>query len=101
MIIDSHCHLNMKEFTNDLDQVISNAKNNNIKGLLTISTKADEIENIKNISKKYKNIWYSIGIHPHNVSKKYSHINKTIESNINDKNFIGIGETGLDFYYQN
>ena len=53
------------------------------------------------ISKKYKNIWYSIGIHPHNVSKKYSHINKTIESNINDKNFIGIGETGLDFYYQN
>ena len=47
MIIDSHCHLNMKDFNNGLDQVIKDAKKNDVKGMLTICTEVDEINEIK------------------------------------------------------
>ena len=101
MIIDSHCHLNMKDFENDLDNIINNAKNNNIEGMLSISTKCDEFENIKLISNNYKNVWYSLGIHPHNVDTNYNKINSYIPNFLSDTNFVGIGETGLDYFYDN
>ena len=100
ILIDSHCHLNMKDFAEDLDEVVLNARKNNIGGILTICTKIEELNNIKKISSKY-NIWYSGGVHPHNVSDiELSNISK-IYDHASNPNFIGIGETGLDFYYDN
>ena len=101
MIIDSHCHLNMKDFTPDLSDIIKNAKNNDINGMLTISTKIDEFKNISNIAKSNKNIWYSLGIHPHNVDNNYKDLEGAITEFKSDKKFIGIGETGLDYFYEN
>ena len=101
MIIDSHCHLNMKDFNPDLSDIIKNAKNNNINGMLTISTKIEEFKNISNIAKNNKNIWYSLGIHPHNVNNNYKDLQGAIAEFKSDKKFIGIGETGLDYFYEN
>ena len=101
MIIDSHCHLNMKEFNDDLDLVINKAYQKNISGMLTISTKTEEVNSVIEISNKYNNIWYSIGIHPHNVNKDFKNINEKMNNNIKNSKFIGIGETGLDYYYEN
>ena len=101
MIIDSHCHLNMKDFTPDLSDIIKNAKNNDINGMLTISTKIEEFKNISNIAKNNKNIWYSLGIHPHNVNNNYKDLQSAIAEFKSDKKFIGIGETGLDYFYEN
>ncbi len=98
MIIDSHCHLNMKDFTPDLSDIIKNAKNNDINGMLTISTKIEEFKNISNIAKNNKNIWYSLGIHPHNVNNNYKDLQSAIAEFKSDKKFIGIGETGLDYF---
>ena len=101
MIIDSHCHLNMKDFNGDLTEVIVNAKRNSISGMLTISTKIDEFKNISNIAKNNQNIWYSLGIHPHNVDESINNIENIVENYKQDKKFIGIGETGLDYFYKN
>lgn len=101
MIIDSHCHLNMKDFSHDLPNIIENAKNHNINGMLTISTKIEEFKNISNIAKKNRNIWYSLGIHPHNVNDNFIKLNEAVNSFKQDKKFIGIGETGLDYFYEN
>ena len=101
MIIDSHCHLNMKDFIPDLSDIIRNANNNNINGMLTISTKIEEFKNISNIAKNNKNIWYSLGIHPHNVNNNYKDLKGAIAKFKSDKKFIGIGETGLDYFYEN
>ena len=101
MIIDSHCHLNMKDFNADLTKVIGNAKRNSISGMLTISTKIDEFKNISNIAKNNQNIWYSLGIHPHNVDESMNNIENIVENYKQDKKFIGIGETGLDYFYKN
>ena len=78
MIIDSHCHLNMKDFTHDLSDIIKNAKNNDINGMLTISTKIEEFKNVSSIAKNNKNIWYSLGIHPHNVNNNYKDLKGAI-----------------------
>ena len=53
MIIDSHCHLNMKDFSPDLSDIIKNAKNNDINGILTISTKIEEFK-YYNYQEKYR-----------------------------------------------
>ena len=100
MITDSHCHLDYPELYDQLDSVIKRAESNQIKYLLSICTTLESFEKIKLIIKKYKNIYGTFGIHPHE-SKKYSHIDSKFILNLAQKykKVIGIGETGLDFYY--
>tara|TARA_B110000444_G_C18698193_1_gene527649 strand:- start:220 stop:996 length:777 start_codon:yes stop_codon:yes gene_type:complete len=101
MIIDSHCHLEYEPIISNLKEVVDRATKNNVKYLLSISTTDASYENILNIVKNYKNIYGTYGIHPHEV-KNYefltsNHIIK--KASLNNK-IIGIGETGLDFYYE-
>lgn len=101
MLIDSHCHLNMPEFSDDLEKILNNANKNQIDGLLTICTELEELSELKNLSYKYKNIWYSGGVHPNNVKNFYSKELEKILNFSHDSNFIAIGETGLDYFYDN
>ncbi len=100
MIIDSHCHLDYPVLYDDLDKVVTRALSNNVKLLLSICTNLESFEKIKKIVKKYENIYGTFGIHPHE-SKKYININSKFISDVKKKNkkIIGVGETGLDFYY--
>ena len=75
MIIDSHCHLDSPNLFNQLDDVLKRAKLNKIKYLLTISTTLDSFEKIKLIVNKYKNIYGTLGIHPHE-SEKYKNVER-------------------------
>ena len=99
-IIDSHCHLDFKEFNEDFRQVLDRAKNNSIIGMQTICTKVSEFENILSIANNEKNIWCSIGTHPHNTEHDIVTSEQLFNMSQNDK-VIGIGETGLDYYYEN
>ena len=100
-MIDSHCHLDHEPLLSDLINVIKRSKDVGIKKLLTISTSYESFDRIKNIIQEDEMIYGTIGIHPHETT-----LNK-INSDIIIKNFtdnpkiIGIGETGLDFYYEN
>jgi TatD DNase family protein len=100
MIIDSHCHLDYQPLFNNLKNVIERANNNGVKYFLTISTTDQSFKNILNILKNYNNIFGSYGIHPHEA-KNYEDlkVEKIIENLSLNKNLIGVGETGLDFYY--
>jgi len=100
MIIDSHCHLDYPILFNNLDDVVMRAVNNDVKYLLTICTTLESYEKIKFIVKKYKNIYGTFGIHPHET-EKFQHVDKNFILDLK-KSFnkiIGIGETGLDYYY--
>ncbi len=100
-MIDSHCHLDHEPLLSDLSNIIKRSKNVGIKKLLTISTSLESFERIKDIIKIDEIIYGTIGIHPHETNQNL------ISSQIIVKNFkenskvIGIGETGLDFYYNN
>ena len=100
MIVDSHCHLDYPELFNDLDLVLKRAEFNKVKHMLTICTTLKSFNKIEQIVKKYKNIFGSFGIHPHET-KSHSSINSDfiIKKINNNKKIIGVGETGLDFYY--
>ena len=98
-MIDSHCHLDHEPLLNNLDQIIKRSKDVGIEKLLTICTTLKSFEKIKRLVKKDTIIFGTYGIHPHEAknNKVTSElIVKEVKSN--DK-IIGIGETGLDFYY--
>jgi len=100
MIIDSHCHLDNPNLYEKLNELINRAKSNQIEYLLTISTTVDSFKKIKLIVNKYKNVYGTLGIHPHE-SKNFTKIDSNFLKNLqkNSKKIIGIGETGLDYYY--
>ena len=100
MIIDSHCHLDYSNLYDQLDDVVKRAEYNQVKYMLTICTTLESFEKIKLIVEKYKNIYGTFGIHPHET-KKYTYIDSKFIYNIKRKynKIVGIGETGLDFYY--
>ena len=100
MIVDSHCHLDYPNLYDQLDDVVKRADYNQVKYLLTICTTLESFEKIKLIVKKYKNIYGTFGIHPHEA-KNYTNIDSRFIYELKNKykKIIGIGETGLDFYY--
>ena len=101
MIIDTHCHLDFKEFKEDFNNVLLKAKNNDVLGMQTICTKIDEFPKIINIAENHSNIWCSIGTHPHNADLEMNISKETIIKLCLNNKVIGIGETGLDYFYEN
>jgi len=100
-MIDSHCHLDHDPLFGDLNEVLSRAKNEGLKKLLTISTSNESFENIQKILDIDEIIYGTYGIHPHET-KNYKVTKNDIIKNISKHpKLIGIGETGLDFYYNN
>ena len=100
MIIDSHCHLNYEPMALSLKETIDRANKDGVKYLLTISTEDKSYNKILNIISKNKCVFGSYGIHPHEAKNhrliKSEDIIKKTRLN---KKIIGIGESGLDFYY--
>ena len=100
-MIDSHCHLDHEPLYSDLSNVIQRSKDIGIEKLLTISTSFESFSKIKELIKKDEIIYGTIGIHPHESSTNII-TSKEIIDNLNGySKIIGIGETGLDFYYNN
>mgnify|MGYP001292852648 CR=1 FL=1 len=100
-MIDSHCHLDREPLINNFNDIIKRAKDVGIEKILTICTTKKNFENIEELIQKDKIIYGTFGIHPHETS--HNQINKLQIINNVKKNpkIIGVGETGLDFYYNN
>ena len=98
-MIDSHCHLDHEPLYNNLDEVLKRSKNVGIEKLLTICTTLDSFVKIKKLVDKDDIIFGTYGIHPHEA-KNDKITSELIVKEINqNKKIIGIGETGLDFFY--
>jgi len=94
-MIDTHSHI-YKEYYNNIEQIIKNMNDNII---IVSGTNHENNKEILELSKKYNNIYVTLGIHPEEVNNyNQSHLNY-IEEHINDKKVVGIGEIGLDYYY--
>mgnify|MGYP000540642074 FL=1 len=100
-MIDSHCHLDHEPLLSDLSNVIKRSKEVGIKKLLTISTSYESFDRIKNIIQKDEMIYGTIGIHPHETTKNKITSDIIVKNITENEKIIGIGETGLDFYYNN
>ena len=98
-MIDSHCHLDHEPLFKKISEVLKRSKESGIKKLLTICTTIVGFNNIINILKIDPIIYGTFGIHPHEAETNIVN-KKNIIDNINlNSRLIGVGETGLDFFY--
>ncbi len=107
MWIDSHCHLNhakLKQIGTP-DDVVKNAHAEGIDGMLTICCRiSDEFPEVLATAKQFQNVWCTIGTHPHDASKPGEIAvtqNELVKLAQSDPKIIGIGESGLDYFYNN
>ena len=100
-MIDSHCHLDHEPLLSNLDDVIKRSKEVGINKILTICTTISSFEKIKEIVKVDDMIYGTYGIHPHETKDNKVTVDLIVKEIKNNKKIIGVGETGLDFYYNN
>ena len=100
-MIDSHCHLDHEPIYSNIKDVIVRCKNVGLKKILSISTSHSSYNNILDLIKIDPIIYGSIGIHPHETSKEIMKKDFIIDQFKKNNKIIGVGETGLDFFYEN
>jgi len=98
-IIDTHCHLDMEEFNNDIDDVIERSAKAGIRAIVMASTKAKDFDRQKTLSYKYEILYYLVGIHPHDAKTRDAGVYDNAISHLKNRKCKGIGEIGLDYYY--
>ncbi|MBV9202336.1 MAG: TatD family hydrolase [Alphaproteobacteria bacterium] len=99
MLADSHCHLDFPDFAAERDAVIDRARAAGVTTMLTICTRLDEFEGVREIAEAYDRIWCSIGAHPHEAADHARLRSDQLIVLAEHPKVVGIGETGLDFHY--
>jgi TatD DNase family protein len=99
MLVDSHCHLNYPELA-DTAAVIARAREAGVGLMQTISTKRSDFAEVKLLAERHPEIYCSIGIHPHEAEPHEDISEEELLREADHRRVIGIGETGLDYYYE-
>ncbi|MFV0643379.1 MAG: TatD family hydrolase [Sphingomonadaceae bacterium] len=98
-LIDSHCHLEYPGLVEDRDAVLVRARKAGIAGFLNISTRRNEWDQVVGTAERENDVWASIGIHPHEADSHAGLSHAELTDRCAHPKVIGIGETGLDYYY--
>jgi TatD DNase family protein len=99
MLIDSHCHLNYPGLVEDQQGALARARQAGVSGMLAISTRESEWEEVVAIAAREADVWASVGIHPHEADQHPDVDTAKLIAATADPKVVGIGETGLDFFY--
>jgi TatD DNase family protein len=99
MFVDSHCHLNYKGLVEEQAAVLERARAAGVTAMLNISTRASEWDDVLAVAEREPDIWASVGIHPHEADIHPDVEAETLVERARHPRVIGIGESGLDFYY--
>ncbi len=99
-LIDTHTHLYSKEFSTDIEEVIKRAEEEGVFKFYLPSVDSAEAEAMFALEKKYPDKCIAmIALHPCSVKENYKEELDTIKHLLQQRKFAGIGETGLDFYW--
>jgi TatD DNase family protein len=99
MLVDSHCHLNYPGLREDVPGVLGRARAAGVGGFLGISTRRAEWDEVVAQADAEPDIWATVGIHPHEADLHPDTDAATLIDATRHARVIGIGETGLDYYY--
>lgn len=104
MIVDSHCHLDYDVFQDDFEGMLQNAHAHDVAYMMTIGVSLEKMPNVIAAAEKSPRIFATAGIHPHEADKlsdtEESHIYQTLLDYTKHPKIVGIGETGLDYFYE-
>lgn len=102
MLIDTHCHLDADQFADDVEQIIKNAADQDVKRIVIPSISTKNFARVKEIAHSFHGGYYALGIHPFCVDdyneKDIIVLEEQVQQNLHDPKFVAIGEIGLDFY---
>lgn len=95
MIIDTHCHLDDERFRDDVDDVIKNAYEQGVKGIIIPGADIEDLSYAQELSHRYDHIFFAAGIHPYHHDQ---YDEKILRSFLSDEKCIAVGECGLDYF---
>jgi TatD DNase family protein len=98
-LVDSHCHLEYEGLAEDQQGVLARARQAGIQGFLNISTRQSEWDRVVGTAEREDDVWASIGIHPHEADQHADLGQAALLEAADHPKVVGIGETGLDYYY--
>ena len=101
MLVDSHCHLDFPDFSAELDAVVARAKAAGVGRLVTICTRVRKHAQVLAVAEKFPEIFCSVGTHPHNAHEELDIDAKALIALTKNPKVVAIGETGLDYHYDN
>ncbi len=99
MLIDSHCHLDFPDFADDLDGVLARARNAGVGLMLSIGTQLEKFPGVLAVAERYPDVYCTVGIHPHEADAAVDVDAARLLRFCDHPKVVGIGETGLDYYY--
>lgn len=104
MWVDSHCHLTYEETPENVAGVLERARAVGFGAFLSIGCRLDDIPLLEALAARYPDVFFSVGIHPHEAEEtlsvtSLSSLRATLEEKISNPKVLGMGETGLDYYY--
>ena len=100
MLVDSHCHLEYRGLVEDQAAVLLRAREAGVGAFLNISTKRSEWEQVVATANREPDVFASVGIHPHEADAHEDLGRASLFQASEDSRVIGIGETGLDYFYE-
>jgi TatD DNase family protein len=98
MLIDSHAHLEMKEFDFDREEVIKRARQAGVDFIVTVGTNLALSRKAVELAEKHENIYATVGIHPHDVAKTDKNTYEALKKLTQRQKVVAYGEIGLDFF---
>ncbi|MEA3065492.1 MAG: TatD DNase family protein [Sphingomonadales bacterium] len=99
MFADSHCHLNYKGLVEEQQAVLARARAAGVEAMLNISTRQSEWDEVIGLAEREADVWASVGIHPHEADAHPDVQTATLVERAAHPRVVGIGESGLDYYY--
>jgi len=100
MLVDSHCHLDYPELAGDLAGVLARARSAGIGAMLSIGTRLDRFAGVRAIAEAHEDVYCTVGVHPHEAVEEGQKTPERIVALARHARVVGIGETGLDYYYE-
>ncbi|MDX1400432.1 MAG: TatD family hydrolase [Kiloniellales bacterium] len=100
MLVDSHCHLDFLESDTDLAELIERANTAGVARMVTISTKLSTFPHVRQIAEKFECVYCTVGVHPHEAGEEGVDVPEDLIDLAQHEKVVGIGETGLDYYYE-
>lgn len=101
MLVDSHCHLDFEVLAADRAAVLANARAAGVRVMQTIGTRLSRFQDVLAIAEAHDEVWCSVGVHPHQAGEEGVSDPAALLAHAGHPRVIGIGEAGLDYYYDN
>jgi TatD DNase family protein len=100
ILVDSHCHLDFPDYAGDVEGVVTRARAAGVGICLSIGTELARFPGVRAVAEKFPNVWCSVGVHPHEAEKELLKDAAPLLAETGHPKVVGIGETGLDYYYE-